>query len=173
MRRDLAVKQYSKYHTITWLFTTTKEIINAPQGQLTESWYKIASIFLVNCEKTPVRLTPNHLEMLGCVLSTVASDAVVLNTLRPRQMAAIFKCTWWRHQMKTFSALLAFCAENSPFPGEFSTQRPVTRSFDVFFDLHLNKQLSKQSRGWWFETPSGSLWCKCNDFLEWKCINFN
>ena len=47
---------------------------------------------------------------------------------------------WWRHQMKTFFALLAFCAENSPVPGEFSSQRPVTRSFDVFFDLHLNKR---------------------------------
>ena len=54
------------------------------------------------------------------------------------------------------------CAGNSPVPGEFSAQRPVTRSFDVFFDLHLNKQLSKQSRGWWFETPSGSLWRQCN-----------
>ena len=28
-------------------------------------------------------------------------------------------------------------------PGEFPTQRPVTRSFDVFFDLRLNKRLSK------------------------------
>ena len=37
--------------------------------------------------------------------------------------------------------------------GEFPTQRPVTQSFDVFFDLHLNKRLSKQSRGWSFETP--------------------
>ena len=37
-------------------------------------------------------------------------------------------------------ALLAFCAENSPVPGEFSAQRPVTRSFDVFFDMHLNKR---------------------------------
>ena len=63
--------------------------------------------------------------------------------------------------MKTFSASLAFYAENSPVPGEFSTQRPVTRSFDVFFDVNLNKQLSKQSRGWWFETPSGSLWRQC------------
>ena len=53
--------------------------------------------------------------------------------------------TWWRHQMETFSALLAFCAENSPVTGEFPTQRPVTRRFDVFFDLRLNKQLSKQS----------------------------
>ena len=66
--------------------------------------------------------------------------------------------------METFSALLAFCAENSPSPGEFSAQRPVTRSFDIFFDLHLNKQLSKQSRGWWFETLSGSLRRQCNDF---------
>ena len=66
--------------------------------------------------------------------------------------------SWWRHQMETFSALLAFCAQNSPVPGEFSTQRPVTQSFDVFFDLQLNKELSKQSRGWLFETPSSSLW---------------
>ena len=43
---------------------------------------------------------------------------------------------WWRHQMETFSALLAICAGNSPVPGEFPAQRPVTRSFDVFFDLH-------------------------------------
>ena len=40
---------------------------------------------------------------------------------------------WWRHQMETFSALLAICAGNSPVPGEFPTQRPVTRSCDVFF----------------------------------------
>ena len=39
-------------------------------------------------------------------------------------------------------------------PGEFPTQRPVTRSFDVFLHLRLNKQLSKQPWGWWFETPS-------------------
>ena len=65
---------------------------------------------------------------------------------------------WWRHQMETFSALLAICAGNSPVSGEFPAQRPVTRSFDVFFDLCPNKRLSKQSWGWWFETPSGSLW---------------
>ena len=56
--------------------------------------------------------------------------------------------SWWRHQMETFSALLAICAGNSPVPGEFPTQRPVTRSFDVYFDLRPNKRLSKQSLGW-------------------------
>ena len=59
---------------------------------------------------------------------------------------------WWRHQIETFSASLAICAGNSPVTGEFPTQRPVTRSSDVFFDLRLNKRLSKQSWGWWFET---------------------
>ena len=47
---------------------------------------------------------------------------------------------------------------NSPVPGELPAQRPVTRSFDVFFDLRPNKRLSKQSWGWWFERPSRSLW---------------
>ena len=60
--------------------------------------------------------------------------------------------------METFSALLAICAGNSPVPGEFPTQRPATRSFDVFFDLHLIKRSSKHSRGWWFETLSPPLW---------------
>ena len=71
--------------------------------------------------------------------------------------------TWWRHQMATFSALLVLCAGNSPVSGEFPSQRPVTRSFDVFFDLRSNKRLTKQSWGWWFETPSPSLyaWCYC------------
>ena len=70
--------------------------------------------------------------------------------------------SWWRHQIETFSALLGICAGNSPVPGEFPTQRPVTRSFDVFFDLRLNKRLSKQSWGWWFETLSCPLWRHCN-----------
>ena len=48
-------------------------------------------------------------------------------------------------------------------PGEFPTQRPVTRSFDVYFDLRPNKRLSKQSWSWWFETLSWSLWRHHND----------
>ena len=47
----------------------------------------------------------------------------------------------WRHQMEIFSALLAICAWNSPVTGEFPAQRPVTQSFDVFFDLRLDKRL--------------------------------
>ena len=46
--------------------------------------------------------------------------------------------------METFSGLLAICTGNSPVPGGFPAQRPVTQSFDVFFDLRPNKRLSKQ-----------------------------
>ena len=69
---------------------------------------------------------------------------------------------WWRHQMETFSALLAFCAGKSPVSGELPVQTPVTRSFDVFFDLRLNKRLSKQWWDWWFETLSRPLGRHCN-----------
>ena len=79
-----------------------------------------------------------------------------------------------------------FCAGNWPVPGEFPTQRPVTRSFGVHFDLRLNKRLSKQLWGWWFETPSRLLWRHRNEnclgcvlfwcwmllfrFEIWKCF---
>ena len=71
--------------------------------------------------------------------------------------------------METFSALLAICAGNSPVTGEFPTQRPVRRSFGVFFDLCLNKLLSKQWWGWLFETPSHPLWRHCNVMLHYFC----
>ena len=71
--------------------------------------------------------------------------------------------TWWCHQMETFSVILALCVGNSPVASEFPSQRPVTRSFDVFFDLRLNK--------WWVNNRDardlrchrGPLWCHCNE----------
>ena len=75
---------------------------------------------------------------------------------------------WWRHQTETFSALLAICAGNSPVTGEFPAQRSVTRNFGVCFDLRLNKRLSKQSLGWWLETPSHSLWRHCNVVIKFR-----
>ena len=64
------------------------------------------------------------------------------------------------------------CAGNSPVTSKFPSQRTVTRSFDVFFDLGLNKWLSKQSKRWWFETPLCSLWRHRNG--DWRSlINLN
>ena len=64
---------------------------------------------------------------------------------------------WWKH----FPRYGPLCG-NSTATGEFPTQRPVTRSFDVFFDPRLNKRLNKQSWGWWFGMPSHPLWRHCN-----------
>ena len=71
--------------------------------------------------------------------------------------------SWGRHVMETFCALLAIFVGNSPVTGEFPTQRPVARSFDVFFDLRLNTWLSKQSRSWW-------LMCHDNSFQITDCL---
>ena len=88
----------------------------------------------------------------------------------------------WHHQMETFSAVLALCEGNPPVTGGFHSQRPLTWSFDVFFDLFLNKRLSKQSRCWWFETSSRSFWRRCNapypyirvsnNVCCWKCLTW-
>ena len=117
-----------------------------------------------------------HMYTIACLtFSEMHWRAAVASSCVPYLIARLYIGTdcsltaWWRHQMETFSALLAICAENSPVPGEFSAQRPVTLSFDVFFDLQLNKQLNKQSRAWWFETPSGSLWRQCNE--GWTCCS--
>ena len=79
----------------------------------------------------------------------------------PQQYGPV-RQTWWRHQMETFSALLAIVRFTGPrwIP---RTQKPSTRSFDVFFDLRLNKRLGKQSWGWWFETVPRPLWRHGNE----------
>ena len=71
----------------------------------------------------------------------------------------------WKH----FRVTGPLCGEFTA-PGEFPSQRPMTRSFYGFFDLHLNKQLNKQSRGWWFETLSRSLWRHRN--VSWVTPEF-
>ena len=63
----------------------------------------------------------------------------------------------WKH----FPRYCPLCGEFTG-PSEFPIQWLVTRSFGVFFDLGLNKRLSKQLWGWWFETPPWSLRRQCN-----------
>ena len=60
--------------------------------------------------------------------------------------------TWWRHQMETFPVLLALCVGNSPVTGEFPAQRPVARSFDIFFDL-----ICASINSWVYNRAAGDL----------------
>ena len=66
--------------------------------------------------------------------------------------------TWCHENGNIFRVTGHLCGE---FTGD---GRPVTWSFDEFFELHLNKRLSKQLWGWSFEIPSHPLWCHCNVF---------
>ena len=138
-----------------------------------------------------LQLNPNILQMtthqeLGIKLFVFNTNRYITRCLAPsalqttRQiLSKLVSWSWWRHQMETFSTLLAICAGNAPVTGEFPAQRPVTRNFDVFFDLHPNKRLSKQSWDGWFETLSCPLWRRSNvkKFLPGDLIstwtNFN
>ena len=92
-------------------------------------------------------MTSKNMEYLESAMETPVSDFWYAgNALAPTTNKYCGShVSWWRHQMETFSELLAFCARNSPVTGEFPAQRPVARSFDVLFDLRLDKRLSKQS----------------------------
>ena len=86
-----------------------------------------------------------------------------MTTKLPPDNAHFSAVLWYRNSMMTssngniFRVTGPLCGEFTG-PGEFPTKRPATRSFDVFFDLRLNKWLSIQPWGWWFETPVWSLW---------------
>ena len=107
----------------------------------------------------------HHMVLVSIFVKYTLSESMAHVVCRPDDIRCYPKSPrWhygisrWRHQMETFSALLVLCEGNSPVTGEFPAQRPVTRSLDVFFDLCPNKLLSKQSWGWWLETPSRPLW---------------
>ena len=86
----------------------------------------------------PIKLASGQLSVFsGLPRRYVIMDQYLIKKLTKAGWIGLVPVTWWRHQMETFSALLAICAGNSPVPGEFPAQRPVTRSFDVFFDLRL------------------------------------
>ena len=76
--------------------------------------------------------------------------------------------------METFSALLALYEGNPLVTGGIPSQRPVWQTFVVFFNLCLNKWLSKQSRCQWSETPSRSSWrsshCILQGFKDALCL---
>ena len=55
--------------------------------------------------------------------------------------------------MEKISALLALCEGKPLVTDGVPSQKPVTRSFDIFFNLRLNKRLNKQSRRRLFESP--------------------
>ena len=104
--------------------------------------------------------TYDHIAMSWC-LTGVGNWLCSNGTTYLRTVAIIVLLhvhAWRRHQMESFSVLLALCVGNPPVTSGFPSQRPVTRRFDVFFDVRLNERLRKQSRCRWFEMSWRSLW---------------
>ena len=86
-------------------------------------------------------------------------------------LPGIFRCQEVNSMMTSsngniFRVTGLLCGEFTGYRWVPHTQRPVTRSFDVYFDLRLNKRLSKQWWCWWFKTPPRPLWRHRN-----VCIN--
>ena len=111
-----------------------RQAINSFHNNILASWYKYSG----RKGKCLTRL--HHYQMFQTfkrIMFIYTSQLIFFHDVRLRM-------PWWRHQIETFSALLEICAGNSPVTGEFPAQRRVTRSFDVFYDLCLNKRFSKQ-----------------------------
>ena len=109
-------------------------------------------------------------------LILIMGTSVRVHEYRACSVYEFMPCLWWRHHMETFLRYRPFVrgihwsSVNSPPPPpppppphtHTHTQRPMTLSFDIFFDLRRKKRLSKQSRHRWLETASYSLWRYCN-----------
>ena len=158
-------QSYSNFHEIAYTKNSKNETLSGLlkllklEYLLHFEWSKIHLIWLVtnlfrlypavkSHEISFVRF-PCRVKILRYWEKKNTSENVVLHDMMTSSDGNIFRVTG------------PLCGEFTG-PGEFPTQRPVTRSFDVFFDLRLNKRLSKQTWGWWFETPSWSLWRQCN-----------
>ena len=96
-------------------------------------------------------------DLIWCNWSVIAMQFGKCTSYRIQSTVSIEFMIKWKH----FRVTGPVCGEFTG-PGEFPAQRPVTRSFDVFFDLRPNKRLSKQPRDLWFGTLSWSLWRQCN-----------
>ena len=123
------------------------------------------SQILAFCEGKPLIIS-----LMGCLLWIICRELAchygaalcLLKTIAENPICLHEDVIKWKHITRYWP----YVRGNSPVTGKFRAQRPVTRSFDVFFDLRLNKPLSKQSWGWWFETPSCSLWRHYNIFAS-------
>ena len=118
----------------------------------------IKTIYCKDLEYAHIRYIPQNMQALRCVLLWFLYRSILPISFRFTTYTPGQTITMMTSSNRNIVRI------TGPLWGEFTahrwitSQRPVTRSFDVFFDWRLNKQLSKQSQGWRFETPSRSLW---------------
>ena len=122
-----------------------------PCEYASKSMWCVIKDFTTKCIYDDVYMSKLFDTGIICARRWRLSGAISPTTITYKYHNTVFCCCYvmvdftksrWRHQMETFSALLAFCAGNSPVTRVFPSQRPVTRSYDVLFDSRLNKRLS-------------------------------
>ena len=136
----------------SWWFENINFILQKTK-YITNRFYLTAKIIWTQSVKQMIALTANTES-----INSRQGQTLNKNTPEKTYGHSLISIDMMTSSNGKFSALLAICAGKSPVPGEVPRQRPVTRSFDVFFDLRLNKRFSKQWWGWWFETLSRPLW---------------
>ena len=127
--------EFTAYHTrTTYLFLPRNTIIQHLKQKQSKK-YNEKYLVSVICKPWRCDLLTKSFPVLPYITTTGSSGNFMM-------------ASWWRHQMETFSALLAICAGNSPVPGEFPAQRPVTRS--LFFSLicaWINRGVNNREAG--------------------------
>ena len=147
-------------------------MVNPIWSAIKYSWCRISSQCLLKQNIPIVTLLHANTEVLSTGFHFIGDLEIPSYSSLLKLTLALLH--YWLNEetgMMTSSNGNIFCV-TGPLCGEFTGprwQRPVTRNFGVFFDLHLNKRLRKQSWGWWFETPSRPLWRHCDVVCEHFC----
>ena len=142
---------HSKMHSMSWII---------PFQLWTSATWKPLTQLLTCAEGGILRQDAVYTLAADKLAPCVARSAVSMALFVYRIKRSLSPVTWWCDKWKQFPCYWPFVRGI-----QWSSQRPVTRSFNVFFVLRQNKWLGKQSRRWWFETQSRSLWCHCNENL--------
>ena len=126
------------------------EVTNTTCSERWNHWWKVCKYNCIPCYfkqcfiKEGSDEGPRMLNSVSITLSCIErNNSIAISSISCIEMLEHFSRQfgmWWHHQMETFSKLLDLCAGNSLVTSEFPPQRPLTQSFDVFFDMCLNKR---------------------------------
>ena len=160
--KDMIFKGFVEYKWF-WYDFTFQNIIKTNRRNITSlSWSKLKSytILRLHYSYDPHEAVLLHILIFVKQNQVILSDYHRFNAIQQSHKDVII---WKDFPMMTLSNGNIFRV-TGPLCGHrwIPAQRPVTRSFDVFFHIRLNKRLSKQSRGWWFETLPRPIWRHSN-----------
>ena len=145
-------------HAATWEDVTYKSVLIKTLHETTQDFDRHILYYIVESPKYRISKWTLNIVCLASVETGSVWDTNVsrfISHIIWRWHDDVIK---WRHFPRYWPFVRGIHRSpvNSPHKGQWRG------AFDVFFDLRLNKRLSKQPWGWWFETPTHPLWRHCN-----------